>query len=887
MSITVDKIREINTTSSNTKMTPVKDEQVFNYELQAPADSIVTKRLWSEDTKSLLFDAVQAMGIKAYTPSILRDDNTAIKNAQTHLIDLMKYYEGDRNYYYEAYTTPYKDKFGTATSGFGELTNKYLTQEKAYENLCKKLKSYTNEVRNLLNKKLGKNTFENLPSSIKEGLIDLCYNKGLGAISKNADLINAVKTKDYSTAIAHLVCVYSGKTGAPQDEDAGLYRRSLNRAILASRDLKGQELEQAKQEIEKIYKKALKCHEKNNVSTNELNKIYEQFKTGKITAAPNSAESFKIKIGEEFKGRGVWAVAQALYKSSGITGISFEEFNKEFLAINNNPSEIRIGQEVKVPFIKIKEAENNIQEIQPAQKTDVQTDVKEISEKSEANIVTAEAKDKPETPGLFERIWNGIKTFCKKAVDFCKRLFGFGKKETEPGEKLPEPKTPFERVLREGKITQEGDLQVITVDYQVKKGDSLWRISKKYDVSQEKLCSDNDIKDKNSINEGQVLKIQKLGYKVEKGDNLFRIAKKFGLTVEILKDLNNIADVDKINEGQMLEIPGFIYTVKPKDTLFKISKLVGVSVEDLKRINGLESDTISPNQKIKIVYNDSDYAVTADKKQVIYNKETNTKTEVVDMTTTANLTNRPLLQKKNKVNGEVLATRQVFNPTKKGSLSGKTIIVNAGHGYSQAGTDVGTEGRGNVEDEWLVNYDNAMRLKDRLCARGAKVIFIQGHVNIITREIRKAENKADMFISVHVNSSPNKEVMDRSQIYVNSRKTKINKESYKLANIMEKKFDSWIPKNEKISDADKYIKTDTIKDNRGREKYIKTQDYAEVKEAGYIVLKRAENHQNIPSVLWEVAFMNSKKGRERMSSPTIMNSYSDIMAQSVEEYFKA
>ena len=351
MTITVDRVREINNNHATNTITQVKELAVFDYELQAPADSIVTKQLWSENTRSILFDAVKSMGIKSYTPSILKDDNTAIKKAQTHLIDLMRYYEGDRNYYYEAYTTPYKDKFGTSTCGFGELTNKYMTQEKAYENLCKKLKSYTNEVRNLLNKKAGKNTFENLPASIKEGLIDLCYNKGLGAISQNNVLIDAVRTKDYSKIISNLIFVYSGKTGADKKEDPGLYKRSLNRAILASRDLSGKELDEAKKENDKIYEKALRCHEKEKVSLNELNKIYEQYKYGKISAPAVSAESFKVKIDESFKGKGIWAVAQALYKSLGKPEVSFQDFYKEFLAINENSTEIKIGHEDKVPYL--------------------------------------------------------------------------------------------------------------------------------------------------------------------------------------------------------------------------------------------------------------------------------------------------------------------------------------------------------------------------------------------------------------------------------------------------------------------------------------------------------------------------------------------------------
>ena len=293
-----------------------------------------------------------------------------------------------------------------------------------------------------------------------------------------------------------------------------------------------------------------------------------------------------------------------------------------------------------------------------------------------------------------------------------------------------------------------------------------------------------------------------------------------------------------------------------------------------------------PNQKIKIVYNDSDFAVSSDKRKVCFDPKTNTKKEVIDMRGAADLSKRPLLQKKRKINGQVMATRHVFNPTKKGSLSGKTIIVNAGHGYSQAGTDCGALGIGNIEDEWLLNYDNAIRLKDRLCAKGAKVVFLQGHVNIMMKELQKRENKADMFISVHVNSY-DKMTQDRTQIYTYDKDSTVNKKSKKLSKIMEMNFVNWIPKHERISDKDKFVVKDTITNSKGKKEEREVQDYAQSMEANYGVVRVAENTQKIPAVLWETAFMISPKGRERLKNPSLMNSYSDIMAQSVEEYFKA
>lgn len=125
----------------------------------------------------------------------------------------MKYYEGDSYYYYEAITTPYKDKFGTWTNGFGELSDKLTTQEAAYKKLAANIESYAGEVENLLNRRIGKGTYDALPNSIKEALIDLNYNKGLSKISGNKVLMDALKNKDYSKVVANLAYVYSGKRG--------------------------------------------------------------------------------------------------------------------------------------------------------------------------------------------------------------------------------------------------------------------------------------------------------------------------------------------------------------------------------------------------------------------------------------------------------------------------------------------------------------------------------------------------------------------------------------------------------------------------------------------------------------------------------------------------
>ena len=95
--------------------------------------------------------------------------------------------------------------------------------------------------------------------------------------------------------------------------------------------------------------------------------------------------------------------------------------------------------------------------------------------------------------------------------------------------------------------------------YTVVKGDNLTKIAKKYNTTVDLLVRLNNIKDKNLIHIGQVLKIPKSStsevyYTVVKGDNLTKIAKKYNTTVDELVRLNNIKNKNLIYIGQKLRI---------------------------------------------------------------------------------------------------------------------------------------------------------------------------------------------------------------------------------------------------------------------------------------------------------------------------------------------
>lgn len=866
MGIQGANLNSIIETGFYTKLNKQREEEKENWFLPyakyatAPQDEFLGKqKLVTDEERALLDDAVKKTGIAPYSWTLLTNDHEAIAKSQKHLIDLIRYYEGDRNHYYETVSVSYRDIGGNKTVGFGEYIkddNDMIltrTQNQGY----KKLVGHIEEQARYLKNKIGKEAYDSMPISIKEALIDLSFNKGITKIGPK--IKEAIKNKNWSEVVKNLKVVSLSSGSKPEP---GLYKRSLSRAILAVRDLTGNEQQEAKSEIKKLYQEALQCFKANNSDTKELDKIYEQYTTGKISGEATSAESGKILVDKSFKGKGVYSVAQKAYSSLKNKGdVSFEEFYKAFKQINHNPEAIVIGAEMNVPFMK------SVDKVSAAKE-----EVEESKEKQVNSEEKAEEKPKEEK-GFFSRLWDGICNVCSKIGHYIKGLFVGDEESKSVADDAS--KSTFQKMLEKGTVTDEGEFKLISMDYTIQKGDNLWRLARKYETTENIICNDNDIEDKNKINLGQTIKIQKLGYKVKKGDNLFQISKKTGLTVEMLKDLNNIEDEDKINAGKMLEIPGFVYKVKENDSLSQIAEKVGVEAEKLKKINNLSSDAIKPGQRIIVIFNNADYAVSGSKRTVSVDEKTKTVTETIDMSDCKKLANRPLLQKKMKVNGKVVATRKVFEPTRFGKLSGKTIIINAGHGYSQAGTDIGTPGLNNMDDEWLLNYDNAMKLKDKLCAQGAKVIFLQGKARLISEEVRNnKKNKADMFISVHVNSAPN--AKDRTQIYYRDKDVSgtPREKSIKLANTMEKNFDKWIPKHEKISSSDKFICKDK-------------QDYAQSKtnDDRTGVLKAPLNAQNIPGVIWEVAFMTAEKGRERLADKSLMSNYADIMTQSVIEYF--
>ena len=156
---------------------------------------------------------------------------------------------------------------------------------------------------------------------------------------------------------------------------------------------------------------------------------------------------------------------------------------------------------------------------------------------------------------------------------------------------------------------KEGESQEI---YTVKKGDSLWKIANKYNTTVEKLKSANNLKT-NTLSVGQKLVIPSISvspevsdtYIVQKGDSLWSIANKFNMTVSELKNLNNLTN-NLLSIGQVLKIKDSsnngktAYTVQKGDSLWVIANKYGITTEELKSYNNLTSNLLSIGQVLKI-----------------------------------------------------------------------------------------------------------------------------------------------------------------------------------------------------------------------------------------------------------------------------------------------
>lgn len=144
--------------------------------------------------------------------------------------------------------------------------------------------------------------------------------------------------------------------------------------------------------------------------------------------------------------------------------------------------------------------------------------------------------------------------------------------------------------------------------YVVQKKDTLWGIAKQYNITVDELKKENNLTS-NSLTIGQILKIPQKEkvtdnyYVVKKGDTLYGISKKFNISINRLKELNNLK-TNLLAIGQNLLVVDNVnpeeYIVEKGDNLYKIAKLYGITTEDLMKYNNLDTALLQVGEKLKI-----------------------------------------------------------------------------------------------------------------------------------------------------------------------------------------------------------------------------------------------------------------------------------------------
>lgn len=96
-----------------------------------------------------------------------------------------------------------------------------------------------------------------------------------------------------------------------------------------------------------------------------------------------------------------------------------------------------------------------------------------------------------------------------------------------------------------------------------------------------------------------------INYTVKKGDSLYKIASKYNISVNDIQKLNNLNSIN-LSVGMVLKIPINVsnnstnYTVQKGDSLYSIAKKFNTTVDSIKRKNNLTKNLLSIGQKLII-----------------------------------------------------------------------------------------------------------------------------------------------------------------------------------------------------------------------------------------------------------------------------------------------
>jgi N-acetylmuramoyl-L-alanine amidase len=214
------------------------------------------------------------------------------------------------------------------------------------------------------------------------------------------------------------------------------------------------------------------------------------------------------------------------------------------------------------------------------------------------------------------------------------------------------------------------------------------------------------------------------------------------------------------------------------------------------------------------------------------------------------------------------------------------IVIDAGHG----GHDSGTLGAGGIEEKDVV-LDVALRLGKMLHERlGAEIIYTRSDDTFIPLETRTAianKAQADLFLSIHANSSSDETARGVETYYLNftsdataldvaARENAVSGQSIHQLSDLVKKItlkDKIAESREFASDVEGSLFTGLERGNLG----LKNRG---VKKAPFVVLIGA----NMPSILAEISFVTNPEDARQLRTPEYRQRVAESLYNGVAKY---
>lgn len=177
----------------------------------------------------------------------------------------------------------------------------------------------------------------------------------------------------------------------------------------------------------------------------------------------------------------------------------------------------------------------------------------------------------------------------------------------------------------------------------VQQGETLFSIAKQYDITVSDLRNWNDLEASSSLSIGQVLQVsppateETITHTVQPGETLFAISRKYNVTIAEIQQWNDLPgpelsvgseltiytdesvssesiapraeepSEEVISRSLVEETTGSTgyYLVKSGDSLSKIAREHNMTIEELKRLNNLQSDVIRVGQQLTVRQSES------------------------------------------------------------------------------------------------------------------------------------------------------------------------------------------------------------------------------------------------------------------------------------------